>query len=115
MIPILEPLTHNKLAVKDYLSFAKEITTYHTSLYMASLNVKSLVPNVPLNETINNCVSDLHKKNLHNEKLIKRDLFKLLGTAISESSFILDYLLYKQIDGLAMVSSLGPTLANAFL
>ena len=82
---------------------------------MASLDVESLFTNIPLNETINNCVSDLHNKNLYNGKLSKRDLFKLLETATSKSSFIFDYLLYKQVDGVAMGSALGPTLANAFL
>ena len=115
LIPILEPLTHNEFTIKDSFSFAKDITTYDSSLYMASLDVESLFTNIPLNETINNCVSDLHNKNLYNGKLSKRDLFKLLETATSESSFIFDYLLYKQVDGVAMGSPLGPTLANAFL
>ena len=82
---------------------------------MASLDIKSLFTNIPLNETISNCVSDLHNKNLYNGKLSKRKLSKLLVTANSESSFIFDYLLYKQIDGVAMGSPLGLTLANASL
>ena len=82
---------------------------------MASLDVESLFTNIPLNDKINNCVSDLQNKNLYNGKFSKRDLFKLLETAISESSFIFDYLLYKQVDGVAMSSLLGSTLANAFL
>ena len=82
---------------------------------MASLDVESLFTNIPLNETINNCVSDLHYNNRYNGKLSKRYLFKLLETATSESSFIFDYVLHKQIDGVAMGSPLGPTLANAFL
>ena len=82
---------------------------------MGSLDVESLFTNIPLKETINNCVSDLHNRNLYNGKLNKSDLFKLLETATSESSFIFDFLLYKQIDGVAMGSPLGPTLANAFL
>ena len=81
---------------------------------MASLDVESLFTDIPLSETINNCVSDLHNKNLYNGKLSKRDLFKLLETATSESSFIFDYLLYKQVDGVAMGSPLGPILANVF-
>ena len=115
LIPILEPLTHNEFTIKDSFSFAKDITTYDSSLYMDSLDVESLFTNIPLNETINNCVSDLHNKNLYNGKLSKRDLFKLLETATSESSFIFDYLLYKQVDGVAMGSPLVITLANAFL
>ena len=115
MIPILEPLTHNEFTVKDSFSFAKEITKYDSSLFMASLDVELLFTNIPLKEAINNCVSDLHNKNLYNGKLNKSDLFKLLETATSESSFIFDFLLCKQIDGVAMGSPLGPTLANAFL
>ena len=115
LIPILEPLTHNEFTVKDSFSFAKEIITYNSSLFMASLDVESLFTNIPLHETIKNCVEDLHNKNLYNGKLNKAELFKLLETATSESSFIFDYLLYKQIDGVAMGSPLGPTLANAFL
>ena len=76
--------------------------------------IKSLFTNIPLKETINNCVSDLHNKNLYNGKLNKSDLFKLLETATSEFSFIFDFLLYKQIDGVAMGSPLGPTLAMCF-
>ena len=76
---------------------------------------ESLFTNIPLKETINNCISDLHNKNLYNGQLNKSYLFKLLETATSESSFIFDFLLYKQIDGVAMGSPLGPTLANAFL
>ena len=37
-----------------------------------------------------------------------------LETATGESSFIFDYLLYKQIDGVAMGSPLGPTLQMYF-
>ena len=64
MIPILEPLTHNEFTVTDSFSFAKEITYYDSSLFMASLDVESLFTNIPLKETIHNCVSNLHNKNL---------------------------------------------------
>ena len=115
LIPILEPLTQNEFIIKDSFSFAKDITTYNSSLYMAILDVESLFTNISLNETINNCVSDLHNENLYKGKLRKRDLFKLLEKETSKSSFIFDYLLYKQVGGVAMGSPLGPTLANAFL
>ena len=82
---------------------------------MASLDVECLFTIIPLNEIINNCVRDLQNKNLYNGKLSKRDLSKLVEAATSESSFIIDYLLYKQVDGVAMGSLLGLNLANAFL
>ena len=48
---------------------------------MATLDVEFLFTNIQLNETINNCIIDLHSKNLYNGKFSKRDLFKLLKTA----------------------------------
>ena len=63
LIHKLEPLTHNEFTIKDSISFAKEITTYDSSLYMASLDIESLFTNIPLNEANNNCVSDLRYKN----------------------------------------------------
>ena len=90
LIPILDPLTHNRFTIKDSFNFAKEIR-YDSSLYMATLDVESLFTNIPLNEIINNCVSDLHNKNcVMNGKIRKTDLFKLFETATSESSFIFD-------------------------
>ena len=59
---MLEPLTHNELTIKDSFNFAKEITTYDSSLDIATLDAESLFTNIPLNEKINNCVSDLHNK-----------------------------------------------------
>ena len=115
MILILEPLTDNEFTAKDSFSFAKEITKYDDSLFITSLDAESLFTNISLKETTNNYVSDLHNKNLYNEKFNKPDLFKLLETATSESSIIFYFLLYKQIDRVPMGSSLGPTLANVFL
>ena len=85
---ILEPFTHNELTIKDSFNMTKDVIKYDSSLYMASLDVVSLFTNIPLNEAIYSCVSDLHNKNIYNRKLSKRDLFKLLETVTSESSFI---------------------------
>ena len=43
--------------VKD--SFSREVTNFHVSLYMASLDVESLPTNILLQETISNAVQDL--------------------------------------------------------
>ena len=64
LIPILELLTQNEFSVKDFFRFAKEITKYDSSIFMASLDVESLFTNIPLKETINNCFSDLHNKSI---------------------------------------------------
>lgn len=38
---------------------------------MASLDSESLFTNIPVNETMNNCVSDLNNKNHYNRSLTK--------------------------------------------
>ena len=48
-------------------------------------------------------------------KLSRKDLYELLKLATTESSFIFDNKLYKQIDGVAIGSPLGHALANVFL
>ena len=82
---------------------------------MASLDVESLFTNIPVDETIKNAVDDLFSSNMYQGKLSKSELYYLLKLATSESSFIFDNVLYKQVDGVAMGSPLGPSLANAFL
>ena len=82
---------------------------------MASLDVASLFRNIPLEETIKSCVNDLFSNNFYLGKLSRKDLYELLKLTLSESSFIFDNKLYKQIDGVAMGLHLGPTSANAFL
>ena len=44
-----------------------------------------------------------------------KDLKKLLELAILDMHFLFNDILYKQVDGVAMGSPLGPTLANAFM
>ena len=49
------------------------------------------------------------------ENLDRASFEKLLLLALKESSFIFNKPFYKQLDGVAMGSPLGPTLANTFL
>ena len=86
-----------------------------TYLFMASLDPESLFTNIPIDGTIKNAVDGLFSSNMYRGKLSKSELYYLLKLATSESSFIFDNILYKQIDGVTMGSPLGPTLANTFL
>ena len=113
--PILSLLRTNEFTVENSFGFTEEVVNYDHYLYMASLDVESLFTNIPLEETIKNCVNHLFSNNFHGVKLSRKDLYELLKLATTESSFIFDNKLYKQIDGVAMGSPLGPTLANAFL
>ena len=82
---------------------------------MASLDVDSLFLNIPLDGTINICTESIFNESDTVVRLNKSEFKELLSLATKESYFIFNELLYKQIDGVAMGSPLGPTLANAFL
>ena len=111
----MSPLTTNEFTVKNYFDFPEEVVNYDHNIYMAITVVESLFTNMPLEETIKNCVNDFFSNDLYGGKLSRQDLYDLLKLATTESSFIFDTKLYKQIDGVTMGSPLGPTLANAFL
>ena len=100
--------------MKNSFDFAEEVVSYDHNFYMASLDVESLFMNIPLKKTIKNCVNDLFSIIFYSDKLNRKDLHELLKLATTQSSFIFDNKLYKEIDGVAMGSRLGPTLANDF-
>ena len=115
LVPILKPLTTNEFTVKDSFHFAEEIVDQQHDLFMGSLDVDSLFTNIPLEETIEICINELFKESETVQGLSKTEFKELLSLATKDSHFIFDGTLYKQIDGVAMGSPLGPTLANAFL
>ena len=82
---------------------------------MARLDVESLFTNIPLEETIDNIINDLFLTTDKVHNFEREELKQLLTLAAYESFFIFDGEYYTQIDGVAMDSPLGPTLANAFL
>ena len=82
---------------------------------MGSLDVDCLFTNISLEETIDICTNMLFENMEKVEVLPKIEFTELLSLATKESYFIFNGQLYKQVDGVAMGSPLGPTLANAFL
>ena len=107
-------MTVNEFTIKDSFAFVKEIVDQDSSLFMASLDVDSLFTNIPLDETINICTESIFNESDAVEGLNKSEFKELFSLANKESYFIFNELLYKQIDGVAMGSPLGTTLANAF-
>ena len=82
---------------------------------MASFDIQSLFTNIPLDETIDICVNRVfqHKKKI--KGMLKRQFKQLLTLTVKSSCFVFNNLYYKQIDGAAMGSPLGPTFVNLFL
>ena len=77
---------------------------------MGSLDVESLFTNIPLEETINICTNLLYNNEDVIEGINKSEFKNLRLLATQESHFIFNDVLYKQMDGVAMGSSLEPTM-----
>ena len=114
-VPILKEFTINEYTVKDSFSFAEEIVEQDAKLFMVSFDVESLFTNIPLDETINICADRVYKRKKKVKGLLKRHFKQLLTYATKSSCFLFNGTYYCQIDGVAMGSPLGPTLANLFL
>ena len=115
LVPLLEPITTNMFTIKNCFEFSKEIADQDPGLFMASLDVESLFTNIPLEETISVCCDSLFSNNAKVNNIIRIDFEKLLRAALLNNFFNFEGKIHKQIDGVAMGSPLGSTLANSFL
>ena len=115
LLPLLTPLTQNEYTVTDYFHFAEEICKQNPNLYMSSVDVDSLFINISLDETIDICIDSLYTDDENTPKIPKDVFHNLLTVATKESFFMFNNIFYKQIDGMAMRSPLGPPLTNTFM
>ena len=93
----------------------EELLNYDSNLVMTSFDVESLFTNIPVRETIDLCVELLFNDKHNIDGFTITDFHELLTVTMSESLVLFDCKYYKQIDGVAMGSPLGPMFANIFL
>ena len=118
LVPILSPLATSQYTVSDVFSFSDELRlrSDSTRTHMVSLDIESLFTNVPVAETIDIIISSLFTSdNMLVHGFSKTEFTNLLKLAVEDSYFSFDHKLFKQIDGMAMGSPLGPIFANIFL
>ena len=114
--PVLEMYSGN--CILDSFSFAKmmqDLEVDNSDNLMCSFDIRSLFTNVPLNETIKICAEALYDKNLPTPIIPKHVFVELMEIATTSVEFSFNNVMYKQIDGVAMGSPLGPALANIFV
>ena len=114
LVPMLSELTKNKYVSKDSFEFAKNVREQNPELFMASFDIDSLFTNVPLDETIDISVKKLFGRKKRYKGFSKENFRKLLCLAVKDSILLFNDTYYEQVDGVAMGSPLGPTLANIF-
>ena len=120
-------LTHYKLqpllewfsshGISDSFTFAKIMQNLDIdpNVVMCSFDVSSLFTNISFDETIKIC-SDAFYHDSDLQPLIPKDVFvELMKSATFLVEFSFNNTMYKQTDGVAMGSSLGPALANIFV
>ena len=115
LLKFLTPSAANEYTVIDSFHFAEEIFQQDSNLHMASPDADSLFTNIPLEETIDICVDNLYNDNENPPNIPKHDFRNLLNIATKESFFIFNNKYYKQVDGAAIGSPLGPAVANIFM
>ena len=85
------------------------------NMKVVSFDVVSLYTNIPLIETINIIADTLYSVNSFKTPPFPKESFIKLLTIATQGIFIYKDKIYKQTDGVAMGSPLGPSLANFFL
>ena len=117
LVPILQPFTIGECSIKNSYDFFKEISrlSLPSEFHLASFDVVSLFTNIPLNETIDIIIKKAFSDHQYYYNFNKAQLQQALSIASKDIHFSFNQIIYKQIDGVAMGSPLGPTLANIFL
>ena len=105
-------------SIKDSFTFAKtiqELTTDSDQTFLCSFDISSLFTNIPLGETIQISADSLYESNLIRLIMDKDVFIELMNIATTSVEFSFNNQIYKQIDGVAMGSPLGPVLTNIFV
>ena len=114
---LLQPIAKSEFTIDSTKDFVHKIKSkkIQQDFEMISFDVASLFTSVPLDFTI-----ELILKKVYNEKLIttrlkREELKTLLELCTKEMHFSFDGKIYRQVNGVAMGSPLGPVIANIFM
>ena len=114
---LLSPLAVSEYTISNSKDFIGKIKSQkiEQNYSMVSFDVTALFTNVPLDFTINLILDKIYKEKIIKTNLARKDLEKLLNLCTKEMHFSFNNQIYKQINGVAMGSPLGPVLANIFM
>ena len=115
LVPKLSSIMFNEFTVKDSFPFPEEILHQAGNLFMGSLDVDLVFTNIPLKETSNICTNLLYNYVDVMQGINKSAFENFLSLATQKSYFTFNDILPKQKDGVAIRSSLRPTMTNFFL
>lgn len=115
--PVLEH--YSKYCVRDSFSFATHVRNLtninHSACFLGSFDIASLFTNVPLKETIEICANYIFSREHPRPPFTKPQFIELMNLVTSSVEFSFNNVMYRQTNGVAMGSPLGPILANIFV
>ena len=112
--PYIIPNNYLINSTDNFLTYIKDFL-FHSNQFLVSFDAKSLFTNVPLSCTIDIIADYIFSPERRDQPPIKREIFIKLMHLATQGMFLYNNKSYKQIDGVAMGSPLGCTLANFFL
>lgn len=116
---IITPYLPSNYILKNTNDFIDILATASnlTQSKVVSLDVESLFTNVPIEDTIEIIIKHVYSHpNISPPKISKHHLSEILRICTKELPFTApDGSIYKQIEGVAMGSPLGPTFANFYM
>ena len=104
--------------VKDSFEFVDILGSHSfpSTFYMCLFDVVSLFTNVPLDKTVDICCDAIYRNgNCPLVDVSEQSFRKLILMVTSGVEFSFNDVMFRQIDGVAMGSPLGPVLANIFV
>ena len=114
---IITPYIPSQYTIKSTNDFIDILHSTKCSGIMASLDVESLFTNVPIDDTIDIIIETVYKHpTILPPKMPQSILKDLLLLCTKEAPFVApDGAMYRQIEGVAMGSPLGPVFANFYM
>ena len=114
---VIKPSIPDKYMLSSTNNFIEKLKQVKVQSHqiLVSFDVVSLFTTVPLEETTQITANHLFDKDNPNTPPIEKHAFIKLMNLATQGIFLCNGELFKQIDGVAMGSPLGPTLANFFL
>ena len=114
MAKLLQPLAKSEHTIESTKDFVTKLKGKRipTDFELVSFDVVSLFTKVPLDFTIELILDKVYKDKLIETKLTRIEMKKLLETCTKEMHFLFNGSVYRQKNGVAMGSPLGPVIAN---
>ena len=106
--------TYSVESTKDFIERIKNKSIQH-DYDLVSFDVVSLFTSVPLDYTIELILNKIYVDKRIETKLMREEMKELLETCTKEMHFSFNGVIYRQINGVAMGSPLGPVIANVFM